>query len=225
MDDNKINHVLIATASPKANGQVERVNRVITPMLAKLSDPSSGKYWYKMLTDVEFALNNTIHSTVGVTPSKLLFGINQRESVIDPVVEYLEQTKHSGKDTRNLEQIRFEAIEKIKKSQEYNKAYFDKKHKEPRKYQIGDYVMIKNFDTTVGVSKKLIPRYKGPYEVVKVLRNDRYVLQDIENFQVTQKAYVGTWEASNMKPWYNDLISVICNVHSDKLNCISLRSN
>ena len=149
MDDNKINHMLIATASPKANGQVERINRVITPMLAKLSDPSSGKYWYKMLTDVEFALNNTIHSTVGVTPSKLLFGINQRGSVIDPVAEYLEQTKHSGKDTRNLEQIRFEAIEKIKKSQEYNKAYFDKKHKESRKYQI------------------------GPYEVVKVLRNDR----------------------------------------------------
>lgn len=31
--------VLNATAPPKANGQVERVNRVVTLMLAKLSEP------------------------------------------------------------------------------------------------------------------------------------------------------------------------------------------
>lgn len=33
-----MNHVLIATASPKANGQVERVNQVLGQMLAKISD-------------------------------------------------------------------------------------------------------------------------------------------------------------------------------------------
>ncbi|XP_050072609.1 uncharacterized protein LOC126560694 [Anopheles maculipalpis] len=34
-----INHVLTATASPQANGQVERVNRVLRPMLSKETDP------------------------------------------------------------------------------------------------------------------------------------------------------------------------------------------
>lgn len=83
VDECQINHVLIATASPKANGQVERVNRVLGPMLAKLSDFSSGEFWYKLLADAEFALNNTCHSTTGVSSSKLLFGINQRGKIVD----------------------------------------------------------------------------------------------------------------------------------------------
>lgn len=216
VDQNKINHVLIATASPKANGQVERINRIITPMLAKYSEPIVGKHWYKMLGDVEFALNNTRHSTTGVTPSKLLFGVNQRGSVIDYVAENLEQMKHE-QQIRDLEQIRTDAAMKIEKSQSYNKEYFDKKHKEPRKYETGDFIMVKNFDTTTGVSKKLIPRYKGPYEVIKALRNDRYVIKDIENFQVTQKPYLGTWEAANMKPWCSDLAAEINSIYANYL--------
>lgn len=213
VDEDGINHVLIATASPKANGQVERVNRVLSPLLAKLSNPAIGKYWYKMLSDAEFALNNTVHSTTGVSPSKLLFGLNQRGSIMDPVAEFFEQSKQD-ESPRDLEQIRSKAVIKTTKAQAYNKTYYDKKHKEARKYQIGDFVMIRNYDTTPGAPKKLLPRFKGPYEVKKVLRNDRYVLGDIENFQLTQKPYVGTWEANNMKPWHTDLINVICNVYS-----------
>ncbi|XP_043478302.1 uncharacterized protein LOC122508807, partial [Leptopilina heterotoma] len=43
IDENNVNHVLIATASPKANGQVERINRVLGPMLAKITEPLVGK--------------------------------------------------------------------------------------------------------------------------------------------------------------------------------------
>ena len=75
--------------------------------------------------------------------------------------------------------------------------------------------MVRNYDATVGASKKLIPRFKGPYEVTKVMRNDRYVLQDVENFQVTQKPYIGTWEACNMKPWYHELLTTICNLYPE----------
>ena len=61
--------------------------------------------------------------------------------------------------------------------------------------------MILNGDSTSGASKKLVPVSKGPHEIIKVLRNDRYVIKDVENFKVTQKPYVGIWEASNMRPW------------------------
>ena len=46
--------------------------------------------------------------------------------------------------------------------------------------------MISNFDSTPGAPKKLMPVSKGSYEVFKVLRNDRYVIKDVENFQVTK---------------------------------------
>lgn len=193
LDENNVKHVLIATASPKANGQVERVNRALGPALAKISDPSEGKIWYRMLSDVEFALNNLIHSVTGTTPSKLLFGVNQRGTIVDYVAECLE--KNTCDDDRNIELIRNEASEKITKSQEYNKKYFDSKRKKSYSYEIDDLVVVKNFDSTIGAPRKLIPQYKGPYRVTRKLRNDRYVLSDLENFQVTQKPYVGTWEA------------------------------
>lgn len=53
--------------------------------------------------------------------------------------------------------MRAKAVEKIEKSQSYNKLYYDKKKKEAHCYKIGDYVMTKNFENTPGCSKKLVP--------------------------------------------------------------------
>lgn len=73
LQKNYIVHVRVAVASPQANGQVERVNRVITPILGKLSEPISHADWSHKLLQVEYALNNSVHSTTKKTPSELLF--------------------------------------------------------------------------------------------------------------------------------------------------------
>lgn len=159
----------------------------------------SDKSWSKSLSDVEFAINNTIHKSTGKTPSELLFGINQRGVVVDKLKEYLESEEN--KPNRERDAIRKEAQANIVKSQEYNKKYFDKSRKAPHVYDQGDYVMVKNFDSTVGVSRKLIPRYRGPYEIIKKLRNNRYVVADVKGFQGSQKPYQGVWEPANMRPW------------------------
>ena len=54
---------------------MERYNRVINPMLVKLSI-SPGK-WNRVLELVEFAINNTVYRSTNETPCKLLFGRNQ----------------------------------------------------------------------------------------------------------------------------------------------------
>lgn len=95
--------------------------------------------------------------------------------------------------------IRLNASNHIKKSQEYNKCAFDKHHIPPQSYQVGDYVMIKNYDSTQGVSKKLIPKMKGPYVVTSILNHDRYIVEDVEGFQVSRVPYQGTIEAKNMR--------------------------
>jgi len=50
--------------------------------------------------------------------------------------------------------------------------------------------MLHNF-STAGMFRKLIPQFKGPYVVKKILRNNRYLISDIERFQNTQKSYQG----------------------------------
>lgn len=90
-----------------------------------------------------------------------------------------------------METLRLRAGEKIERVDKYNKNYADKKRKEPYLYSEGDYVMVKNFDSTKGISPKLRPKFKGPYVITRALRNNRFVLADIPGFQVTQKKIRG----------------------------------
>lgn len=167
-------------------------------MLAKLVDKNEKKYWYKVLPEVEYAINNSVHKTSGETPSMTLFGIKQRGQTRDKVAEYL---RESDEAERNLDEIRSKVEEKTTLHQKQNEVYANKKRKTPCCYEPGDLVMIRNFDNIPGASKKLIPYFKGPYEVVKVLRNDRYVLKSITDYQNNRTPYQGVWQENNMRPW------------------------
>lgn len=191
-----VEQILIATGTPRANGQVEIVNRSIVPMLAKISEPSNE--WDRVLYKVEFAINNTIHRSTGQTPSRLLFGINQVGDVSDELRHVIEEINENRFD---LPEIREKASEQIVKAQTKSEEQYNVSRKEPVKYSVGDYVMIKNVDVTHGVNKKLIPKFKGPYVVRKVLDYDRYVIGDIEGNQITQRPYEGIIGPDQMKRW------------------------
>lgn len=56
-------------------------------MHAKVLGKASEKNRYKVIGDAEFALHNKVHSSILESPSKLLFAINQRGTVIDVLRE------------------------------------------------------------------------------------------------------------------------------------------
>lgn len=198
LEEKGIKHVLIATGAPWANGQIEIVNRTLTPMLSKITIEKND-CWDKVLNDVEFCFNNTINRSTGETPAKLLFGRNQVGTVRDNLREILESLDHTSAEL--LTESREKALERIQKTQDENKVIYDKKHKYPNSYHVGEYVMVTNTETTVGVSKKLIPKYRGPYIIKTVLPNDRYAVTDIIGFQNTQIPYEGILDASRIKPY------------------------
>lgn len=70
--------------------------------------------------------------------------------------------------------------------------------------RLKNYVVIKSVDTVSETSKKLLPKFKGPYEVKRVLDFDRYVIGDIEGFQQTQIPYNGIVEPDQMKFWVKE---------------------
>lgn len=149
-----IDHVKVAVASPQANGQVERVNRVIKAMLSKLSEPIEHSDWANKLSEVEYAINNTTHSSTKESPSKLLFGVDQRGKVVDELTEYLDD-RFNSKGRSDLGEIREKASDTIKKSQEHNEKYF-LKHSVPAKlYSVGDFVVMRHIDTTIGTNKNV----------------------------------------------------------------------
>ena len=73
--DESITYVLIAVGTPRENGQADRFNRVIVPMLAKLVDEIN--IWDRVLDRIEFALNNSVSQSTKKLPSELLFGVRQ----------------------------------------------------------------------------------------------------------------------------------------------------
>lgn len=198
LDEQNIEHVKIATASPQANGQVERVNRTLKAMLAKTTEPIQHSDWSKMLRKVEFAINNSVQSSTKQTPCTLLYGVAQRGCEIDVLTEYLDE-KSQCDDSPKLDTLRMIAAENIEKAQKKNLSWYEKNKKPHVQFEMGDYVMIRNVDTTIGTNKKFIPKFRGPYLVHKKLPNDRYVIRDIENCQVTQIPYDGIIEASRIR--------------------------
>ncbi|KYN27542.1 hypothetical protein ALC57_03070 [Trachymyrmex cornetzi] len=144
----------------------------------------------------QFSLNNTLHKTIGTTPSLLLFGSDQYGFADDNLREYFHTIQNLDKDRSEL---RGKAIVKTRALQDYNKQIYDAKHKKPTVYNVGDHVMIKNVITTPGVNQKLAPKYKGPYIVNSVLNHDRYVIKDIEGFQITQRPFTGVFGPERLK--------------------------
>lgn len=203
MEQNNIQHIKVASNTPRANGQVERVNRVLGPMLGKLTEPLNHANWTTKLPEVEYALNNSIHSSTGFAPSVLLFGIEQRGKIIDELTEYLDEKLET--EPSDMTQLRKKAYENLCKAQEINLEQFGRCHKPAPQFEEGNFVVIKNVDTSVGHNKKLIPKFRGPYVIHKKLPNDRYVIRDIDGVRITQMPYDGILDAAKLKLWVDPL--------------------
>lgn len=139
-------------------------------------------------------------------PSKLLFGYDQRnhcDSNLTNSVQKLTKIELDFEDQRNkARNIALEATTKIK---EYNKTYYDERYTKPTMYKSGDFVLIRDSILKPGEDNKLKPKYKGPYMISKALNNNRYLVQDIPRFNVTQKLYNSILSTDRIKPWIKSL--------------------
>ncbi|CAL1672060.1 unnamed protein product [Lasius platythorax] len=201
-----VSHRLVAVAAPWANGLIERVNRFLKSSLKKVVEDD--QCWNSYLDTVQYVINNTYHSSVRATPSKLLFGIEMHKHPDAELVRFLDNIAKNDFDIQeDREAARKLAIESTNKVKEYNKLYYDERHKKPSLYNTGDYVLIRDSVLKPGENKKLKPVYKGPYLVSKVLNKNRYVIQDIPGFNHTAKPYNSILSPDRIKPWVKSVVT------------------
>ncbi|XP_071628367.1 uncharacterized protein [Temnothorax longispinosus] len=193
-------HHLVAVAAPWANGMVERVNRFLKSSLKKLVDEQ--QFWNIHLDTVQYVMNNTYHKSLGASPSKILLGIEQRNNADVKLVDFLREIAGIELDIqKSREASRDLALEATNKIKEYNKIYYDERHKKPTKYEEGDLVLIRDTYLKPGEDKKLKSNYKGPYRIAKVLDKNRYVVKDIPGYNITSRVYDTILSSDRIKPW------------------------
>lgn len=193
--DYGIKHVQNAVATPRANGQCERFNRTILSSLAALSGGVEDKMRYIHVKTVQRGLNTTVHRVLGVTPSEALFGSKPRSLPESILLTELQEDI----DRTNLVELRNKIQERIGKDQGVQKARYDKKRSKAKIYNVGDLVMVAKTDLpATGESRKLLPKFKGPFRVTAVLPNDRYAAVTLAEKGRKVPVVIGV---DKLKPW------------------------
>lgn len=144
MANNQITHIKTSPYNPTSNGVSERVNYAIANILRI----NKGNPLAEVIKKIEVHLNFTHHSILNASPMEVI----SKRSVFDILQKDI---------SRELNECK--AREKIKKEKELKIK--NSKRKEIR-FRVGDKVLRKNV-----VNDKILDRYLGPFEVVKVSEN------------------------------------------------------
>lgn len=158
---------LIATASCRANGQVERIMSTLKNLLTVV-ETSPSRSWQDALDDVQLSINSTIHRVTKASPLELLIGRVARPLSLLTVNDHEVEI--------NVGEIREEAARLMENNARLEKARFNKTKAKITPFSVGDYVLIENHERN---QTKLDPKYKGPYEVIEILDGDRYRLKSL----------------------------------------------
>lgn len=204
--ENNIEHVKTAVRTPRANGQVERANQTILSYLRTSTD--NPKDWDLALHKLQWVINSQKNLTSGFTPNELIFDFKP----IDVIQNYLIAAVHdeiepsvsdvSMTDKRKLAMANIES-ERLKW-----KMRFDSKRRAPIQYREGDLVVIENEPQATGESRKLEPKFRGPYIISRALRNDRYVIEDIPGMHISSRKFSSVYSSEKLKPWCNGIPEV-----------------
>lgn len=198
-DRNNIVHIKNAVRTPRANGQVERVNQVVGRFLRTVTEDP--RKWDNDLQDLQWITNSQINKTNNCCPNDVVFRFKLRDRLQNKVLSVLQESsedEHSTQDSDvTLEDIAARAdTEKAKW-----KIRFDSTHRQPRIYSEGDLVLVENIAPATGDSRKLEPKFKGPYVIQKVLDKDRYIVADIDDAPRTQRPFQSIFTSEKLKPW------------------------
>ncbi|CAN6686002.1 unnamed protein product [Malus baccata var. baccata] len=165
------------TYHPQTYGQSDRTIQTLEDML-RSSVLQFGDAWHQWLDLIEFAYNNSYHSSIGMSPFEALYGKSCRTPLCWSEVgeRHLVGLEIVDETTQNVQVIKTN----LKAAQDRQKSLANK-HATDRVYKIGDWVFLK-LSPWRGVVRfekkgKLSPRYIGPYQITEQVSEVAYRLK------------------------------------------------
>ena len=158
--------LLMSTAfHPQMDGATERANCSIGQILRMIINDDQ-KNWADKCPMVEFALNSSISATTGFA----LFELNQGYMPQIGMPTSFDTTFKGVKQfTLQVKWDLMAAHDTIIANHVQQMFHANKKHHASDEYHVGDnmYLSTQNLTLPKGRARKLVPRYIGPYKVVK----------------------------------------------------------
>jgi hypothetical protein len=167
---------------PQTDGQTERVNQTLKTYLRHFVSVELNN-WNTLLSRAEFAHNAAVNETIRTAPFKLTYGYQPRTRVGE-VVEVVHPA--SAAFVERLQSSLSFASKCLLAAQQRQKAFADQRRVE-KVYKVGDKVLLSTKYLNVKhseKSRKLLPKWIGPFEVVQVVGPVAYKLKMYPGWRV-----------------------------------------
>ncbi len=175
----KIKQRLSTVYHPQTDGQTERQNQTLEQYLQAYVNYHQSD-WSRRLVFAEFAFNNSIHVSIGMTSLMAAKGRHAQVEMAAP----RPSSKLDGVDNpaaqqwvRKLLAIRREMTDRWKEAAATQRAYADRRM-QPKEYAVGNNVWLSAKNIRTGrPSRKLDLKYYGPFPVIERIGKQAYKLK------------------------------------------------
>lgn len=162
-----IKHVRTSEYHPEANGMDERFNGSLVKILRNYID-SDQSVWDDKLPWALFIYNVTINESTQLSPYTILYGREPRLPLA-PKPHSEEDSENYLVDPNTRELIMENARINSDKAHDKQKFYHDKERRDAN-FKPMELVLIKSHSIPRGDSKKLCPKWEGPFLITKIIQ-------------------------------------------------------
>ena len=172
---------------PQSNGQTERVNQELEASLRSLvaDNPSS---WSSRLPWAEYAHNTLQYTSTGMSPFQCQFGFQpplfpekERDVSVPSALQFVRRCKRTWKQARRA----------LLRTSKRNQRHANQLRTPAPSFRHGQRIWLSAKDLPLRVeSRKLAPRYVGPFKVIRRINPVCYRLQVPRSLKINPTFHV-----------------------------------
>jgi hypothetical protein len=184
-----IKRVKTSSHHAQSNGLVEIFNKTLKQSL-RIWSKEHQRDWDELLPFALFAYNTSFHTLLRETPYYLNHGIQARD-ITDEIVQsdYATNASIHGYAKQLTEKL-YKSHQRVRELLELVNEKREKQiqQEKPIQFEVGDQVLLYDPTTPVGISRKLVRRWVGPYTVIEKHSTVNYtIMKDSEQQKVNVK--------------------------------------
>ena len=170
--------LLLSTAyHQQTNGQSERVIQWLKEYLRMFINYRQND-WFDFLSLSEFAYNNALHSSTGISPFKANYGYDFSLNAIPNISQRGSSALKAGEIVKDIHIVHEKLIKFLKKAQDIQKKNADKLRKQMPDFKVGSKVWLKTSNLVSDRSSKSLDyKYIGPFEILKQVNDLSFKLK------------------------------------------------